>query len=143
MDQKKNRLNDEVNDQYLKDLFHDFEPEMAPESLKQDTMNRVFKDWTENAVAYKPLINKQNRWWIIIGCAALVAISFLIDGTLIQGYINQVEVDQSIIDLSGVKSGLNSVGTTIKELPSILYLTVIGGSALLVLDRFFNRLANI
>ncbi len=106
-------------------------------------MNRVFNDWTENAISYKPIINKRNRWWMIGGFAALLAISFLIDASVIIDYWNKINANNSIIDISKLYKQMGSVGATMNSLPSIVYFTFAGILILLGIDRFFSRLANI
>jgi hypothetical protein len=115
----------------------------APPSLKSATMNRVFSDWAENANTYKPMINHNNRWWILGGFAALLAISFLIDATEIIDFWNQINSNNSLLNLSHVFDSMGKVGATMQSLPSIVYFTLAGLVALLGIDRFFNRLANI
>lgn len=134
---------DKIDDRLIRDLFNDFEPDQAPESLKQDTMNRVLKDWTENAVAYKPIINKQNRLWLLGGFAALLAITFMVDASVLIEYWNQLNIDTSSIDFSSVGSGFDYVGNVIMSLPSILYFIAIGILGLLGIDHLFSKLSNI
>ncbi len=140
---KKDKHSEEINDQLIKDLFNDYSLDEAPESLRSETMNRVFNDWTENAISYKPIINKRNRWWMIGGFAALLAISFLIDASVIIDYWNKINANNSIIDISKLYKQMGSVGATMNSLPSIVYFTFAGILILLGIDRFFSRLANI
>ncbi|MCT4646765.1 MAG: hypothetical protein N4A74_17375 [Carboxylicivirga sp.] len=134
---------DKIEDQLLKDLFQDFEPELAPESLKQATMNRVLKDWTENSVAYKPLINKSNRLWLLGGFAALLAITFMVDASVLVNYWEQLNIDTSLIDFSSIGSGFDYVGGVFKSLPTIMYFIAIGVLGLLGMDQLFSKLSNI
>lgn len=140
---KQDKHSEEINDQLIKDLFNDYSLDEAPESLRSETMNRVFNDWTENAISYKPIINKRNRWWMIGGFAALLAISFLIDASVIIDYWNKINANNSIIDISKLYKQMGSVGATMNSLPSIVYFTFAGILILLGIDRFFSRLANI
>ncbi len=140
---KQDKHSEEINDQLIKDLFNDYSLDEAPESLRTETMNRVFNDWTENAISYKPIINKRNRWWMIGGFAALLAISFLIDASVIIDYWNKINANNSIIDISKLYKQMGSVGATMNSLPSIVYFTFAGILILLGIDRFFSRLANI
>ncbi|MBS2213981.1 hypothetical protein KEM09_21410 [Carboxylicivirga mesophila] len=140
---EKDKYSEDIHDELIKDLFKEYSLEEAPASLKSETMNRVFSDWTENALSYKPIINKRNRLWMIGGFAALLAISFLIDASVIIDYWNKINVNNSIIDLSKIYKQMGSLGTTMNSLPSIIYFTIAGILALLGIDRFFNRLANI
>jgi len=140
---EEDKYQDNIDDQIIKDLFNEFEPELAPESLKQDTMNRVLKDWTENSVGYKPLINKQNRFWLLGGFAALLAITFLADSSVIANYWSQLNIDTSVIDLSGFSNSLSYAGNILKSLPSILYFIGIGVLGLLGIDQLFSKLSNI
>ncbi len=141
--ENKQKHSEELSDQMIKELFNNFCIEEAPKSLKTETMNRVFSDWTEHANTYKPIINKNNRWWLLGGFAALLSISFLIDSSVIIDYWNQVKLNNSFIDLSALFKNMGKVGTTIQSLPSIVYFTLGGIILLLGIDRFFNRLANI
>jgi len=138
-----NKNNNDIDDQMIRDLFKDFSPEKAPDSLKQSTMNQVFQDWGEHPVVYKPIINKTNRWWIIGGFMVLLSITFLTDSSLLVNYWNSLNINNSLVDLNTINKSLGSVGSTIKTLPTIVYFIAIGIIALLGIDRLFNRLANI
>ena len=142
MDNNK-KHNEELSDQMIQRLFDDFSLDEVPPSLKSATMNRVFSDWAENANAYKPLINRNNRWWILGGFAALLATSFLIDATEIIDFWNQINSNNSLINLPQLFNSMGQIGKTMQSLPSIVYFTLAGLLALLALDRLFNRLANI
>ncbi|MCG8580691.1 MAG: hypothetical protein MI866_12275 [Bacteroidales bacterium] len=139
----KNKNTENINDQIIKDLFNDFSPEQAPESLKANAMDKVFKDWTAQKVEYKPLINQGNRWWILGGFAALLAISFMVDASVIVNYWKELNFDSAFINMDSVNKQLGDIVSTLKSLPTIVYFTTIGLVALLGIDRFFNRLANI
>jgi len=140
---KTDKNNFDINDKLIKELFQDFIPEKAPETLKQTTMNKVFKDWSENPVVYKPIINKTNRLWIVGGFIALLAITFLIDASLLIEYWNKLNIDSSTIDFNSINKSFGNVGSTLMSLPSILYFIILGVMVLLGIDRFFSRLANI
>ncbi|WP_439184166.1 hypothetical protein [Carboxylicivirga taeanensis] len=140
---KENKHSAEETDKMIKNLFNDFSLEEAPESIKTETMNRVFSDWTENAIDYQPIINKNNRWWIIGGFAALLAISFLFDASVIINYWNQISSNNSFIDFSQLSGNLGTISTAMQKMPSIVYFTAAGIIILIGIDRFFNRLANI
>ncbi len=135
--------NSDINDKWIKDLFQDFSTEKAPETLKQKTMNRVFKDWSEKPVVYKTIINKTNRLWIIGGFVALLAITFLIDASVLLEYWNSLTVDISFIDMGLINENLGNVRSSLESLPSIFYFVSLGVLFLLGIDHFFSRLANI
>ncbi|MCU4157472.1 hypothetical protein J1N10_15955 [Carboxylicivirga sp. A043] len=139
----KRKHTEDIDDQIIKDLFNGYSVEQAPDSLKSNTMDKVFKDWTAQKVEYKPLINNSNRWWILGSFAALLAISFLVDATVIIDYWNELKPDTTFINMDSFNKQLGDMALALKNLPSIVYFTVIGLFALLGIDRFFNRLANI
>ncbi|WP_289054547.1 hypothetical protein [Carboxylicivirga marina] len=141
----KKRLNhnENINDQLIKDLFKDFKLEQAPGTLKVQTMDKVFNHWTETSINYKPIINKNNRWWMIGGFAALLSISFLVDSSVIIEYWKQLNADSAYIDMDSLSKQMGSISLSFKNIPSIVYFTIVGIFALLGIDRFFNRLANI
>ncbi|WP_430813115.1 hypothetical protein [Carboxylicivirga sp. RSCT41] len=140
---EKKKHTEDLNDQIIKDLFNDFAPEQAPDSLKVNAMDKVFKDWTAQNLEYKPLINKGNRWWMLGGFAALLAISFLVDASVLVNYWKELNFDGAFINMDSINKQLGSMATALRSLPTIIYFTILGLLALLGIDRFFNRLANI
>lgn len=141
MDENMNNSN-KIEDQILKDLFNDFELEKAPESIKQNTMNQVFKDWTENEPAYKPIFSGNRKYWIIALAAATLIISLIVDNELLNSLFNELN-SSSYIDLSLMGKNFGSIANALKSIPSLAYLIGIGGLALFSMDKLFNRLANI
>jgi len=135
--------NFDIEDKLIKELFQEFSPEEAPELLKQTTMNRVFKDWSENPVVYKPIINKTNRIWVVGGLVALLALTFLMDATVLLEYWNDLDINATYLDVGAINKGLSSLSHTIQNLPSILYFVGIGLVFILGIDRLFNRLAKV
>jgi hypothetical protein len=139
----KKKHTEDINDQIIKDLFNDFSTDQAPDSLKVNAMDKVFKDWTAQKLEYKPLINHSNRWWILGGFAALLAISFLVDASILINYWKQLNLNNAFVNMDSINKQLGDIALTLKSLPTIVYFTLIGLFALLGIDRFFNRLANI
>lgn len=139
----KNKHTEDINDQIIKDLFNSYSTEQAPDSLKINAMDKVFKHWSAQKVEYKPLINSTNRWWILGGFAALLAISFLVDASVIIDYWKELNLDIAFLNMESINKQLGDIALTFKNLPTIVYFTLIGLFALLGIDRFFNRLANI
>ncbi|MCU4175067.1 hypothetical protein [Carboxylicivirga sp. N1Y90] len=142
MNNFKKHINQEDDDKLIRDLFEDFTPEEAPESIKQNAMNRVLHDWAEKPPAYNSLINKNNRWWILGGFAAVLALTFLVDASVISNYLGQFKLSSELIDFSSVNESLGSFFSFAGQIPSIIYFIGIGILILLGMDKFFNRLAN-
>lgn len=140
-----NSLNNNNNqeDKLIKELFNDFTPEKAPKSLKSKTMNRIFKDWSESAVVYKPIINKENRIWIIVSLAAISALAFIIDISVLTEYWQQLNIDNSFINSTNLNQSFGKLIITLRNIPSVLYFIGIGFIILAGIDKFFSRLANI
>ena len=137
----KNNIPEE--DQFLKDLFTDFEPEVAPQNLRQDTMNRIFQDWTANPVTYRPMINKENRLWILLGISAILALTFLTDASLLIEYWQSLDIELGLSNLKGIGNSFNKYYAVMQQLPAIVYFIFTGILVLLGFDKLLNRLANI
>jgi len=137
----KNNIPEE--DQFLKDLFTDFEPEVAPQNLRQDTMNRVFQDWTANPVTYRPMINKGNRLWILLGISAILAITFMTDSSVLLEYWQNLDIKLDFSNLKGIGQSFNKYYAVMQQLPAIVYFIITGIVILLGFDKLLNRLANI
>lgn len=141
MKKRKNHISQE--DQFLNELFQDFEPDEAPENLKQDIMNRVFQDWTANPVTYRPMINKENRLWILLGITAVLAITFLADASVLKEYWNNLNIELDLANVKGFGQSLTNSFAFMKQLPAMVYFILGGILLLLGLDKLLNRLANI
>lgn len=140
---KKEANNQKDTDQIIRDIFKDFEYEQAPPSIKSSAMNKVFNEWTNNAINYKPIINKSNRWWILGTFSAMLALSFLVDASVIINYWQNLMADSDFVDFQLLNQQMGSISLAFKSMPSVVYFTCIGIAALLLIDRFFSRLANI
>ncbi len=132
----------EADDKLIQDLFKEFTPEEAPESIKQNAMNRVLHDWVEKPQTYQPLINKSNRWWIILGLAAVLAIAFIVDASVLQNYFNEFNLSSDFIDFSSVNASLKNYFAFASQIPAIVYFIGMGILFLLGIDKILNRLAN-
>ncbi len=130
-------------DQFLKDLFTDFEPEVAPQNIRQDTMNRIFQDWTANPVAYRPMINKENRLWIVLGISAVLALTFLTDASVLMEYWQSLDIKLDLSNLKGVGQSFSKYYAVMQQLPAIVYFIATGILVLLGFDKLLNKLANI
>ena len=136
------KLNND-DDKLIRELFKDFAPEEAPESIKQNAMNRVLHEWVEKPQSYQPIINKQNRWWIIGSAMAILAITFLADATVIQQYLSEFGINTKLFDISSINKSFKQVFTVFAQIPSMVYFVAIGIVFLLGLDKILNRLANL
>lgn len=143
MKNNKKHINQEYDDKLIRDLFNDFTPEEAPESIKQNAMNRVLHDWVEKPKTYDALINKSNRWWILGGFAIILALTFIIDASLMSQYFSQLNLSSELIDFSSVNESLKNFFAFASRVPSIIYFIGLGILMLLGLDKFFSRLANL
>nr|WP_321408125.1 hypothetical protein [uncultured Carboxylicivirga sp.] len=131
------------DDKLLKELFRDFTPEEAPVSIRQNAMNRVLHDWVQEPQTYQPLINKQNRWWIITAAIAILAISFLVDASVIQQYLGDLGFTSKQLDLGSINKSFTQFFAVFTKIPSLVYFVVAGIVFLLGLDKILNRLANL
>jgi len=141
MTKAKNNIPEE--DQFLKDLFTDFEPEEAPQNMRQDIMNRVFQDWTANPVTYRPMINKENRLWILLGISAILAITFLTDASVLLEYWQNLNIKLDLSNLKGLGQSFSKYYAVMQQMPAIVYFIATGILVLLGFDKLLNRLANI
>lgn len=125
------------DDQLIRELFGSFTPDEAPASIKQNVMNRVLHDWVEQPVEMQSLINKHNRWWIIGGSAALIALTFLADSAVIAKYLTEVGIEAGF--LSSINNSFKQVTSFASNIPSLVYIVVLGVIVLLGIDRLLGR----
>ncbi len=135
MGKQDKHINEE--DQLIKDLFGAFTPEEAPDSIKQNVMNRVLHDWAEKPIEMQPLITKRNKWWIIFGSAAVIAISFLADSAVFAKYLSELGIDASF--LGSVDQSFKQFTSFATNVPSLVYIVALGVIVLLGLDRLLNK----
>ena len=140
---QKSDINNHFDDKVIRKLFNDFTPDEAPDTLKKNTMNKVFKEWSESPLTYKPLISKANRLWIIAGMAAIIALAFIVDLSLLNNYFQQLNINSSFTGISDLDLKFTAIFSTLKNIPSIIYIVGIAVIILAGIDQFYNRLANI
>ncbi len=137
----KNNNNDD--DKLIRELFREFTPDEAPTSIKQNAMNRVLHDWVEKPQTYQPLINNRNRWWIISAAIVVLAISFLVDASVIQQYLGDIGITSKQLGLVSINKSFNQFFAVFTKIPSLVYFVIAGIIFLLGLDKLLNRLANL
>lgn len=130
------------NDKLIRDLFREFTPEKAPDNIKQNVMNRVLHEWVEQPQNYQPLINKANRWWIIGAAATILAVTFLVDASVIQQYLESLGLNSDIINLNSINQNLKQSFVFITKVPLMVYFVGCGVLFLLGIDKMLNHLAN-
>lgn len=138
----KKNINNE-DDKLIRNLFNDFSPEEAPESIKQNAMNRVLHHWAEKPQTYQSFINKSNRWWILGAAAAVLAITFLVDASVIQQSFENLGLKSEYLDFSSVNKSLKQTFALASSIPSLVYFVGIGILFLLGIDKILTRLANL
>lgn len=132
----------ELDDKVIKDLFKEFTLEEAPESIKQNAMNRVLHDWVQKPQTHQPFINNNNRWWIILGLAAVLAVTFIVDASVIQSYLKQFNISSETVDFTAVNTSLKNYFAFAAQVPALVYFVGVGILLLLGIDKLLNRLAN-
>ena len=125
-------------DQIVRNLFKaGFEPEKVnSKDFNRQVMDRVMADWIAQPNYYKPIVDKQNRWWILPGVLVLFALGFMYDAGLLTG--------QSQFQWT------TRLGTSFQSLYSWIepeHLLIIGASLavglLLAIDQLLQKLSNI
>jgi cytochrome c-type biogenesis protein CcmH/NrfF len=125
-------------DQIVRDLFHTgFEPEkLNSKDFNRHIMDRVMTDWVAQLNYYQPIVDKQNRWWIVPGVLVIFALGFMYDAGLFTGNSQFQWVDNLGASFQSLYSWIKPV-----------HLLVIGASLavglLLAVDQLLQKLSNI
>jgi predicted transcriptional regulator YheO len=125
-------------DQIIRDLFKtDYQPEkINSKDFNRRIMNRVMADWVSQPNYYQPIVDKQNRWWIIPGMLVIFAMGFMYDAGLFNGKSQFQWVSNLGISVQSLYSWIEPI-----------HLLVIGASLavvlLLAVDQLLQKLSNI
>ena len=125
-------------DQIIRDLFKsNFVPEEVPDdNFNRQVMDRVMADWVAQSNYYQPLVDKQNRWWILPGVLILFAFGFFYDAGIFTG-------ENSFEWINNLGGAFHSLYSWVEP----IHLMVIGASVaigiLLAADHLLQKLSNI
>ncbi len=129
---------EEQEEQVIRKLFKtEFHPETVPsEEFNRRVMNKVMGDWVSQPHFYQPIVDKQNRWWIVPAVLVLFALGFMYDAGLFTGESHF----QWVNNLGGAFQSLYSWVEPV-------HLLVLGATLaiglLLAVDQLLQKLSNI
>ncbi|WP_010665350.1 hypothetical protein [Marinilabilia salmonicolor] len=129
---------EEIEDRKIRDLFKtQFQPDHIPsDDFNRRVMNQVMADWVSQPRFYTPIVDKQNRWWIVPAVLVLFALGFMYDAGLFTGESHFQWVD----NFGGAFQSLYSWVEPV-------HLLVLGASLavglLLAIDQLLQKLSNI
>ena len=130
--------NEEIEDRKIRELFHsEFQPDHIPSGdFNRKVMNQVMADWVSQPHFYKPIVDKQNRWWIVPAVLVLFALGYMYDAGLFTGESQF----QWVHNLGGAFQSLYS---WIEPVHLLVLGSTLAVGLLLAVDQLLQKLSNI
>ncbi len=125
-------------DQIIRNLFRDdFEPEkITSKDFNRQIMDRVMTDWVARPDYYEPIVDKQNRWWIVPGVLIIFALGFLYDAGLFTG--------QSQFQwVTNLGNSFQSLYSWVEPVHILFIGASLAVGLLLAVDQLLQKLSNI
>jgi hypothetical protein len=129
-------------DQLLKDLFRDFEPDQAPKNLKHQTMNKILQEWSANPVPYSGSVLNEYRWWFLSGIAGVLMLVFISDYTTLNSYWENLTTSNSL-HVKNTMASFKSIFMLLQKIPPIYLFIGLGIGILTAFDKMLAKLSGI
>lgn len=124
----KELFNNRDRDEFLNDLFSDFELDKPSERLKSGIMDRVLSCWIEQRFQLNARVLKKHNWlWRVLAFVGVIA-AFWIDLSLGGALLGSQY-------FSGIEHVLVGVVGSIKVIPLFVLAVLVAVAGLLLLDR--------
>jgi hypothetical protein len=138
----KNNTPHTTDDNLIKDMFRDFEPENAPAQLKHQTMNRILQEWSASPTHYSYPFWEEYRLWILSGIAGILILAFLTDYQSLAAYWENLNVSNSTY-FKSTWASFESIFSLLQKIPPI-YLFIGAGIGILAgFDKMLTKLSGI
>ncbi len=126
-----------------KELFSFFLPEEPSANFTKNTMNEVLQEWTSKPIILSSRYSLKSKLSIGAGTLIAIALIYLFDIRK-TGNASTISKSLSIDSTAEAFSNLGHLFTaSFSQIPTLVYIIIIGISVLLLLDKMINKLTKI
>ena len=136
MDEK---LNNQLEEQRLRELFKSFEPSMAPDGLQKKIMQQVMADWAAQPFQPQKSVFDWRKLWWGLGIVIFVATCLWYDMQLGNAYVETLGSSLRLRQLDYLTDSVKQLAEWFRAVPVVFVYVSLAVAALLAFDNFLAR----
>lgn len=137
---KSDNYNIDNEDKFINDFMLDFETDQPTKDFTKNTMNEVMQQWVANPIVTESKISWKTKLWTILGAASAFVLVYFIDFKGLNNGKSFGEIFQFQATQHSISKTLHSFTTEFTNVPTLVYLVILGIGLIVLLDRVISRL---